>query len=450
MISEQKYWNPVLETLPLEKIRRLQIKKFKRIFQWAYDHSKFHRNLYQKAGLRPEDVHSFEDIQRVPKVEKAMMREIQCKAPFPYGDALCVPLEEVTIFHQTSGTTGQPVYQPDTWQDWEWWAESWSYILWAQGYRPSDRVFIPFGYNVFVAFWAGHYAAEKIRCEVIPGGVLDTQARILKIQELRATAMMGTPTYILSMADTARNKMGLDPSKLSINKITCAGEPGASIPSTKKRMEAAWGAKVYDHAGATEIGAWSYECQDQPGGMHVNEAFFLVEIEDMQTGEIIEEPEHRGKMVITALDRQAQPCIRFDSKDVIEWDPNPCACGRTFRLIKGGVLGRTDDITKVKGVLLAPAAIEAVVRGIDGLGDEYEVVVDKLGDTDRIKLKVELMPGAEAKTKAIGAELKAQLRLKTNLAYRLEFYDYGRLPRYEVKAKRFKDLRKKNNSSDKG
>jgi phenylacetate-CoA ligase len=305
-------------------------------------------------------------------------------------------------------------------------------------------VFIPFGYNVFVAFWAGHYAAEKLGCEVVPGGVLDTQARILKIQELKATAMMATPTYILAMADTARNKLGIDPAELSIDKITCAGEPGASIPSTKKRMETSWQAKVYDHAGATEIGAWSYECMDQPGGMHVNEAFFLVEIEDMHTGEIIEEPGRQGKMIITALDRQAQPCIRFDAKDVIEWDSKPCRCGRTFRLIKGGVQGRSDDITKVKGVLLAPAAIEAVVRGIDGLGDEYEVVIDKLGDLDRIKLKVELIPGVEDRARAIESQLKDQLRLKTNLAYRIEFYDYGRLPRYEVKARRFKDLRKKN------
>jgi phenylacetate-CoA ligase len=225
-------------------------------------------------------------------------------------------------------------------------------------------VFIPFGYNIFVAFWAGHYAAEKIGCEVVPGGVLDTQARVLKIQELRATAMMATPTYILGMADTATTKMNIDPSQLTIQKITCAGEPGASIASTKKRMQDAWGAKVYDHAGATEIGAWSYECLQQPGGIHVNEAFFLVEIQDMDTGEIIEAPGRRGKMIITALDRYAQPCVRFDSKDVIEWASDPCPCGRTFRLIKGGVIGRADDITKVKGVLLAPAAIEEVVRSM--------------------------------------------------------------------------------------
>ena len=442
MMKNQKYWNPGLETLGMDQIRQLQLKKFKRIFKWTYDHSKFHRRLYDDAGITPHDIQTFQDISKVPKVEKSMMRDIQRKDPFPYGDTLCVPLEQVSEFRQTSGTTGQPVYQADTWQDWEWWAECWSYILWAQGYRPSDRVFIPFGYNIFVAFWAGHYAAEKVGCEVVPGGVLDTQARILKIQELNATAFMATPTYVLGMADTAKNKMGIEPADLGIKRITCAGEPGASIPSTKSRIETAWNAKVYDHAGATEIGAWSFECHEQPGGMHVNEAFFLVEIEDVETGEIIEKSGRRGKMVITALDRYAQPCVRFDAKDIIEWDSKTCSCGRSFRLIKGGVVGRADDITKVKGVLLAPSAIEEVVRGIDGLADEYEVVVDKLGDMDRIKLKVEMMPGREDDAKNIEGVLKDQLRLKTNLAYRIEFYEYGKLPRYEVKAKRFKDMRK--------
>ncbi|MBW2345432.1 MAG: phenylacetate--CoA ligase family protein, partial [Deltaproteobacteria bacterium] len=399
--------------------------------------------LYEDAGIEPGDIKTMKDISMVPKVEKSMMRGIQKKDPYPYGDMLCVPLEEVSAFRQTSGTTGQPVYQPDTWQDWEWWAEAWAYILYSQGYRSSDRVFIPFGYNIFVAFWAGHYGAEKLGCEVVPGGVLNTEARLLKMHELKATATMATPTYILGMADTAKKKLGIDPAKdLNIEKITCAGEPGASIPATKKRMEEAWGAKVYDHIGATEIGAWSYECQEQPGGLHVNEGLFLVQIEDVGTGEIIEEPNRQGKMVITAFDRLAQPCIRFDSKDIIVWHEQECACGRTFRMIKGGVVGRADDITKVKGVLLAPTAIEEAVRGVPELGDEYEVLVTKKGDTDDISLKVELHPEAEDLKEEVLAKLNDQLRLKTNLRYNISFHPYGSLPRYDVKAKRFKDLRK--------
>jgi phenylacetate-CoA ligase len=438
------YWNPILETLPRERLQQLQLAKFRRILQWAYDHSPFYRRLYRDAGMEPGDIKRFEDISKVPKIEKDMLREVQHHEPFPYGDILSVPTEEVTAFRQTSGTTGMPVYQADTWQDWEWWTESWCYILYSQGYRDTDRVFIPFGYNIFVAFWAGHYGAEKLGCEVVPGGVLDTQARILKMQELKCTAFLATPTYVLGMADAAKKKIGIDPAKeLGIQKITCAGEPGASIPTTKKRIEDAWGAKVYDHIGATEIGAWSYECTEQSGGLHVNEGFFLVEIEDLDTGEIITEPGKNGKMVITALDRIAKPCIRFDSKDVIRWADYDCPCGRTFRLIDGGVVGRADDITKVKGVLLAPTAIEEVVRSIPELGDEYEVVVDKKGDIDTILLKVEILPGKEHDQETILFRLKDQLRVKTNLGYQIEVHPHGSLPRYEVKARRFKDMRKK-------
>jgi phenylacetate-CoA ligase len=441
--GHQVYWNPILETLPQEKLQALQLKKFRRILEWAYNNSPFYRRLYKEAGLELGDIKSFDDILKIPKVDKGMLRQVQQKEPFPYGDILAVPIEKVTAFRQTSGTTGIPVYQADTWQDWEWWAESWCYILYAQGYRDTDRVFIPFGYNIFVAFWAGHYAAEKLGCEVVPGGVLDTEARILKMQELKCTAFMATPTYILGMADVARNKLGIEPARdLFIRKITCAGEPGGSIPATKKRMEEAWGAKVYDHVGATEIGAWSYECLEQPGGHHINEAFFLVEIEDLDTGKPITTPGKEGKMVITAFDRLAKPCIRFDSKDVIRWADYECDCGRTFRIADGGVLGRADDITKVKGVLLAPTAIEEVVRSIPELGDEYEVVVSKKGDTDDILLKVEILPGKEADQEIILTRLKHQLRLKTNLGYQLEVHPYGSLPRYPVKAKRFKDMRK--------
>lgn len=437
------FWNPHLETMPSEQLRNLQVKKFRRIVRWAYERSRFHRALYDAAGVNPDDIRTMEDVRHVPKVEKSMMRPIQLKDPFPYGDALCVPLDEVTEFRQTSGTTGQPVYQPDTWQDWEWWAECWATFLWAQGYRPHDRVFIPFGYNVFVAFWAGHYACEKIGCETVPGGVLDTQARLLKIQELKPTAMMATPTYVLGMADTARKKLGMDPSDLTIRRITCAGEPGALIPATKKRMEEAWGAKVFDHAGATEIGAWGFECEAQPGALHVNEAMFLAEVEDLDTGKPVTEPGKKGKLVITALDRIAQPCIRFDSKDIVEIGDKKCDCGRTFRLFSGGVVGRADDITKVKGVLFAPSSVEDVVRSIPGLSDEYELIAEKKGDVDRLLLRVECAPQSSSDIKEIEQQLRTTLRLKTNLAYDIEFHDYGTLPRYEVKARRFKDLRKK-------
>ncbi len=442
MEEKSRYWNPYLETLDREKLSDLQLRKFRNIVSWAAERSPFYRRLYEEAGVSPRDIKTWDDVRKVPKVNKALLKAGQTEGDFPYGNLLCLPKEQVVEFRQTSGTTGKPIYQADSWEDWEWWAESWCHILWAQGYRPRDRVFFPFGYNVFVAFWAGHYAAEKIGCEVVPGGVLDTSARVLKIQELKATAMMGTPTYLLNMADVARERLNIDPSSLTVGKITCAGEPGASIPSTKRRIEEAWGAKVYDHAGATEIGAWSYECDEQSGGLHVNEGFFLVEIEDLDTGEPIAEPGRRGRMVITALDRLAQPCVRFDSMDIIEWQDGECSCGRTYRRVKGGVLGRADDITKVKGVLLSPTSIEEVVRTFDELGDEYQVVVERRGDSDHITLKIEFKPEAESRSAEVVARLKDSLRLNTNLGYAVEVHPYGSLSRFEVKARRFNDLRK--------
>lgn len=443
MTDTEKYWNPILETLPREKLKELQLRKFQKIFKWAYDNSPFYHNLYRDAGIEPGDIRTLDDIRKVPKVVKANLRAIQGKEPYPYGSILAVPLEQVTEYRQTSGTTGQPVYHPETWQDWEWSAESWAYILYAHTFRNYDRLFLPFGYSMFIAFWAGHYAAEKIGCEVVPGGVLDTEARILKIRELKATALAATPTYILGMADTARSKLSIDPAKdLNIRKISVAGEPGGSIPATRRRMEEAWGAKVYDSTGATEIGHWGYECEAQCG-LHINEAFHLVEIEDIETGETITESGRSGSMVVTTFDRLAHPCIRFDSKDVIEWNPmDRCECGRTFRLLQGGIIGRADDIKKVKGVLLAPGAIEEVVRGIPQLGDEYEIEVTKKGDVDNVTLKVELLPEYEVELESVRENLIRELRVKTGLRYDLEFCKYGTLPRYDTKAKRFRDLRK--------
>jgi phenylacetate-CoA ligase len=441
MQSLDIYWNPILETMSVEKLKELQLVKFKRILKWAYDRSKLYRKLYEEAGLTPEDVRTWDDIKKVPMIEKESYREAQYKEPWPYGDSLCVPLEEVTDYHQTSGTTGRPVFQPDTWQDWEWWAESWCHILWAMGFRNTDRVFLPFGYNVFVAYWAGHYAAEKIGCEVVSGALLNTEERVLKMKELRATAFMATPTYVLGMADACR-KMGMDPRSWGIKKILCAGEPGASVPTTKKRMEEAWGCNVYDHIGATEMGGWGYECTYKPGGLHINEGFFLVELLDLETGKPIEEPNKLGKIVITAFDRMAQPCIRCDSKDVAMWSENDCACGRTCRILKGGIQGRIDHITKVKGVLFSPVSVEEVVRSMPQLGNEYELIVKKNGEIDKIILKYELAPGYEGKEKEVETDLAKLLRIKTNLNFVYESHPYGSLPRYQVKAKRFKDLRK--------
>jgi phenylacetate-CoA ligase len=435
-----KFWNPVLETLTPMKLKQLQLKKLKRIVEWTYQNSGPYQRLYDKAGFKPEDLKDWDDISRIPIVHKEDLRKIQRKEPWPYGESLCVPLDEVTSFHQTTGLTGQPVYQPDTMQDWELRSESWSYALWAQGFRKTDRVFIPFGYNVYMASWAGHYACEKVGCEVVPGGILNTEERLLKMKELRATAFMANPSYVLNMADVCQNKLNIEPAELGIQKILCSGEPGANIPTTKKKMEDAWSAKVYDHVATTEAGGWAYECMAQPGGVHVNEAFYLVELVDINTEEPIVELHMPGKIIITVLDRYAQPCIRFDTRDVAMWG-KPCECGRTFRVIKGGVHGRADHITKVKGVLFSPTSVDEVIRSITDVVDDYELVVTKDGDIDELILKVEIVPGTTAGEEVIKHSLSQQLLLRTNLHFNIEIHPFGTLLRPHIEVNRFKDLR---------
>lgn len=442
MRPDVEYWNPILETLDEERMRALQLRKFQRVFSWTYERSALYRRKFQAAGLKPGDIRTWDDIARVPLLTK---NDYRCQGvdPFPYGETLCVPLEDVTEFHQTSGTTGTPVYQPDTWADWEWWSECWATIMWAQGFRPTDRIFLPFGYNIFVAYWAGHYAAEKIGCEIVPGGVLGTRERLMKMKELKANAFMATPTYVLGMAETVHKELESDPREWGIKKILCAGEPGALIPTTKQRMQEAWGAQVCDHVGATEVGAWSFECRHQPGGLHVIESMFLIELLELDSDVPVTKPGIPGRIVITSFDRQAQPCVRFDTKDVSAWSEKTCSCGRTWRILDRGVHGRVDHITKIKGVLFSPTAAEEVVRSFPELQGEFEIVVSKRGDLDHILLRLEMPPemGEEGRADLL-KRLSSQLRWKTQLNFEIEPVAFGSLPRYALKARRFHDQRK--------
>lgn len=437
--TQSRYWNPVLETLPRAQLERLKLLKFKRAVGHAYANSPFYRKKLDSAKITPDDIKSLSDIQKIPRTDKNELRDAQQTDPFPYGSLLSVPTDDVTAYHQTSGTTGQAVRQADSWRDWEWWSECWATILWAQGFRPQDRVFIPFSYGVFIAFWAGHYACEKIGCEVIAGGGLSTEDRILKMREIKATALMCTPTYALHMTEVAA-RLGIDPAReLHVRRMLCSGEPGALIPSTKRRIEGRWGAKVYDHAGATEGGAWGFECAEQPGGLHINEAMFFLEVLNIDNGQPAA-PGEKGELVITPLDRRAQPYLRFNLKDTAILTDDPCRCGRSFRLLQGGVLGRSDRLTKVRGVLFSPTSVEEIVRGFPELGDEYQVILQKRDELDEVTVKVEIKPDGR-KSPELEERLRQALRLYTGIRINVEVEAYGTLPRFEVKASRFKDQR---------
>lgn len=431
-----EYWNPHLETLPREKLIQLELKNFRRYLGYAKEHSPMYAR--KLAGIRPQDVRSLADLQQLPLTDKEDLRLAQEREePTIFGDLLGVDISEVSCFRQTSGTTGKPVYVPESYQSWQWRVEVWCHILWMAGFRPSHRVFIPFGYNVYVAFWEGHYAAEKLGCEVVPGGALDSRGRINKIREVEADALLNTPTYGLHLAETAV-KMGVEPRHLGIERMLCAGEP---LPeATRRLLEETWGAEVYDHIGGTEPCAWAAMCS-QREGLHIMEPFFLVEILDLETNRREVGEGELGLAVVTPLGRHSFPLIRFNTKDVVRKGPPGCACGRGSQRI-AGVVGRSDHFTKIRGVLFSPVTVEEVLRGEFPEVTEYEVEVRNPGPMDEISLRFEPREemGPEA-TAELAGRIAERLKMKTNLRFRLQPVPPGQLPRYTLKSKRFKDLR---------
>jgi phenylacetate-CoA ligase len=433
------YWNPIVETLPRERLQQIELKRFRELLRWAKESSPFYeRKLH---GIEPEDIRTMQDVAKVPMTEKDELRAAQeGKEPYLYGDLLAVPPEGLSIFHQTSGTTGKPVYIPDTYESWQWVVEVWCYILYAAGFRANDRVFLPFAYNVYIAFWQGHYAAEKLGCEVVPGGALDTQGRIQKAKEVRATALMNTPTYGLHMAEVAR-EMGIDPRRdLQIKRMICAGEP---MPEpTRLRMEELWGADVFDHIGGTEPGGWAGMCSEKKG-MHVIEPHYLLEMVDLETMSKPVPPGTKGVAVITPLCRRCVPLIRFNLKDIMLVMDKSCPCGRTsVRVDEVG--GRVDDLRKIRGVFFSPAVVEEVIRSQFPEVMEFETILTKEEVMPVLTLRVEFAPlVAESRMKELQGRIREKLKLRSNLTFEIEIVKPGGLPRYTLKSSRFKDLTKK-------
>ncbi len=439
MGPNREYWNPLIETLPREKLMQIELKRFRELLQWAKENSPFYQKKLQ--GIDPQDIRSLEDVAKVPMTEKDELRQAQeGKEPFLYGDLLGVPPERLSIFHQTSGTTGKPVYIPDTYESWQLVVDIWCYVLYAAGFRSWDRVFLPFVYNVYIAFWQGHYAAEKLGCEVVPGGGLETRARLQKMKDVRATASMNTPTYGLHMIEVAK-EMGIDPKKdLHIKKMICAGEPMPE--STRLRLEEGWGADVYDHIGGTEPGGWAGMCS-QKQGMHVIEPYFLHEMVDLETMSKPVPPGMKGVAVITPLCRRCIPLIRFNLKDIMTVKKESCLCGRTsLRVDQIG--GRVDDLRKIRGVFFSPSIVEEVIRGQFPEVVEFETLLTQETVMPVLTLRVEFDPSINAgQHKDLRSRLREKLKIRSNLSFEIETVKLGGLPRYTLKSSRFKDLTKR-------
>jgi phenylacetate-CoA ligase len=410
-------------------IEQHQMEKLRRMLRSVLPSNSFYRRKLDCLS----DVSSLDDFRKLPFTTKDELMTDQLEYP-PYGTDLTFPERRYIRIHQTSGTTGKPLYWLDTEESWNWWAECWKVIFHAAGVGPEDRIYFAFSFGPFIGFWAGWEGARKIGAMAISGGAQSTAQRIKTIVDQRATVLVCTPTYALHMAAEAR-KANLDLARAAAVRITIhAGEPGASIPSTKKTIEELWAAKCFDHAGATEVGAFGFECRSQPGGIHVNENEFIAEVIDPNTSEPAKERQ-KGELVITNLNRLGSPVIRYRTGDLVQPSYQQCPCGRPFMLLEGGVLGRVDDMVIVRGVNVFPTAIENVLREFPEIEEFRIEIFDKKALRE---LKLTLEPGSDqSSVEGLAEKIGQRVRQRIGLRPQVELVAPGTLPRFELKAKRF-------------
>ena len=437
------YWNPRIELLPRSDLKELQLKRLRHTIRYAWENSPFYRNLMKRHGLFPEEIRTLDNFFKwFPITRRDVLDKDQFDNP-PYVTRLAIPPESALRYHTTSGTTGKPPVKAfDSERDWIWGGDAWASSLYNFGVRADDVVMIAFGYGSFIGFWGAHYGFEKIGCRVLPTGGMDTKKRIPMILELGVTTLCCTPSYAIRMLHVAKEE-GVNLARESkVDKIVVAGEPGASIPSTKKVIESGFDAHLGDFMGTTETaGMMASMCSRLPSGLHINEDRYLTEVVDPDTLKPVGYGD-RGMMVVTALVKEAMPLIRYATNDIVILDPNhTCSCGRVFDLFRGGILGRYDDMVKGRGVQLTPQMVEEIMRGFSEV-DEFFSTVEERDGLDSLIIKFELRKDLEPSTgEDIVLQIKDQFKTEIGLTPEIEVAPRDSLPRFELKSRRFKDLR---------
>ena len=426
-----RYFEESVETLPRKALETLQIEKLCSMLEQIYGRNRFYTDKLDAAGIHPDSIQTLDDLKRLPLTSKSELVQAQSDA-LPFGSNTTFEESAYSRFHQTSGTTGTPLRVLDTPESWDWWGRCWGYVLAGAGLTENDRLFVPFSFGPFIGFWAAVEGAQKINALMIPGGGRDSLQRLHLMKELGATAMCCTPTYALRLAEVAQES-SFDLSEIPLRTLIHAGEPGANVPATKARIESVWNAKCYDHAGASEIGAHSFECEVQPNGTHVTESEFIVEVLNPETLEPVPAGE-QGELIITNLGRIGYPVIRYRSGDLVVLNQQKCTCGRSYARFEGGVLGRADDMVVVRGINVFPSAVENLVRQCESV-EEFRITVTTEREMGNLAIELELSKNAnpESARKTVDQEIQNELSLRPEIT----LVPSGSLPRFEMKAKRF-------------
>lgn len=416
-----------------EAIEAHQLAQLRRLLDAILPGNAFHCGKLAKVNPAISSLGDFRA--RFPFTLKEELVADQLRTP-PFGTNLTFPADRYTRFHQTSGTTSAPLRWLDTPESWQWMVESWKEIYRAAVVGRGDRVYFAFSFGPFIGFWLAFEAAQQIGALCIPGGGLDSHARLRGIIENQATVLCCTPSYAARLAEVAISQNLARP---HIRSIIVAGEPGGSVPATRARLEQLWpGARIFDHHGMTETGPVSYECPAQPGTIHILESAYLPEVIDASGKPV--HPGETGELVLTTLGRTGSPLLRYRTGDVVRaGDGSSCRCGRSDLALRGGIVGRTDEMVIVRGVNIYPTAVEDVLRRFSEIA-EYQVVVDRSGSLVELRLQIE--PAAHcAKPNDLVATVEAALHSAFNLRVPVNLAATGSLPRFEMKGKRWNQVK---------
>ena len=434
--------NETPENLDRADIEARQLSRLRQVLAASMSSNRFWQQRFADAGLSATDlaqISSLDELQQLPTTSKTDLTQDQ-KAEPPYGTNLTFGRNSYSRLHQTSGTTtGTPMRWLDTPESWQWFMDSWAQIFRIAGLTPDDRLCFPFSFGPFIGFWAAFEGANRLGNLCLAGGGMSSQQRLSLITDNEATILCCTPTYALRLAEVAA-KQQLDLASGSVRMLIVAGEPGGSIPSIRSRIEAAWGARVIDHWGMTEIGALGVECVENPNGLHILETECLAEIINPETllpAEAEASGVRRGELVITNLGRIGSPLIRYRTGDLVETDPLPCPCGRSLLRLAGGILGRADDMITIRGNNVFPSSIEAILREFDQLV-EFRIEVRTVRSMHQILLKLEPRPElSQQEVSNLSQLVKSAIKDRLNFQPEVQIVEQGSLPRFELKGRRF-------------
>ena len=409
----ERYFQEEIERAPLEKIREIQNEKLVSQVRHVWDNVEYYRKKMQEKNLTPDDIKSVDDLHKLPFLSKADLKEC-----YPYGLLAC-DLKDCVRIHSTSGTTGKRVVAFYTQEDIDMWNECCARAIMAAGGTNEDVVQVSYGYGLFTGGAGLDGGSHKVGCLTIPQSSGNTERQIMFIMDLQATILCCTPSYAAYLGESMK-EMGYKPEDIPLK----AGIFGAEAWSEEMRrdIEKTLGIKAYDIYGLTEISGpgVAFECSEQRG-MHINEDHFIAEIIDPDTGEVLPEGS-QGELVFTSLDKKAFPLLRYRTRDICTLTRETCSCGRTHvRMAKPR--GRSDDMLIIRGVNVFPSQIETVLLN-NGYAANYQIIVDRVNNTDTFDIKVEMTPEMftdnvgeiQARKKVLEDGLKSMLGIKAKIS----------------------------------